>query len=79
MSTALVTGGAGFIGCAISKDLVGRFDRVVAVDSLHPQVHKRRERPTSLHADVELIVGDVTDASTWDSLLDSVVQAGTRF
>lgn len=73
MSTALVTGGAGFIGCAISKDLVGRFDRVVAVDSLHPQVHKRRERPTSLHADVELIVGDVTEASTWDSLLDSVV------
>ena len=41
----LVTGGAGFIGCAISVELAQRFDRVVAVDNLHPQIHATRERP----------------------------------
>ncbi|MDY6076114.1 NAD-dependent epimerase/dehydratase family protein, partial [Mobiluncus sp.] len=34
----LVTGGAGFIGCALSRPLAERFDRVVALDNLQPQV-----------------------------------------
>ncbi|MEK8228035.1 NAD-dependent epimerase/dehydratase family protein [Oerskovia sp. M15] len=45
MGTVLVTGGAGFIGCAISSDLADRFDRVVALDNLHPQVHGTSGRP----------------------------------
>lgn len=69
MSTCLVTGGAGFIGCAVSTLLADRFDRVVALDSLHPEVHARAERPGALDDRVELVVGDVTSAADWDVLL----------
>lgn len=68
-SVCLVTGGAGFIGCAISAELGARFDHVVAVDSLHPQVHKSGARPVALHSSVELIKADVTEVSTWDNVL----------
>jgi dTDP-L-rhamnose 4-epimerase len=65
----LVTGGAGFIGCALSTHLADRFDRVVAVDALHPQVHAAMRRPAALDARVELVLGDVTDPGLWDSVL----------
>lgn len=70
--TVLVTGGAGFIGCALSPGLVETFDRVVALDNLHPQIHATRERPAALESGVELVVGDVTEASVWDSVLADV-------
>lgn len=68
----LVTGGAGFIGCALSPALARRFERVVAMDNLHPQIHAVRERPAALHAGVELIQGDVTLAEDWDHVLAQV-------
>lgn len=71
-STCLVTGGAGFIGCAASSMLADRFEHVVAIDSLHPQVHPNRKRPKHLDRRVELIVGDVTQPRTWDSVLVNV-------
>lgn len=71
-TTALITGGAGFIGCALAGRLRGRFDRVVAMDSLHPQVHSTTGRPSALDDAVELVVADVTDPVSWDSLLDDV-------
>ena len=70
--TCLVTGGAGFIGCALSSRLADRFDRVVALDNLHPQVHAERRRPASLDRRVKLVVGDVCDAKAWDALLADV-------
>ncbi|MFM0557340.1 NAD-dependent epimerase/dehydratase family protein [Paraburkholderia sediminicola] len=69
-SSCLVTGGAGFIGCALSQHLSLQFDRVVILDSLHPQIHASRARPISLDAKCELIEGDVTDAAVWEKLLD---------
>ena len=72
MSTCLVTGGAGFIGCALSTSLADRFDRVVAMDSMIPQVHAGRTRPDRLDSRVELVVGDVTEASDWDLVLNRV-------
>ena len=71
-TTALITGGAGFIGCALAGRLRGRFDRVVAMDSLHPQVHSTRTRPAALHEAVELVVADVTHPAAWDELLTHV-------
>ena len=68
----LVTGGAGFIGCAVAPALVAAFGRVVALDNLHPQVHPRRERPSGLAEGVELVVGDVTDPTRWDEVLGDV-------
>lgn len=70
--TCLVTGGAGFIGCAISSQLAAGFDRVVALDNLHPQVHLRQHRPSALDRRVKLVIGDVTDAKCWDRLLADV-------
>ena len=65
----LVTGGAGFIGCALSSALVRGFQRVIAMDNLHPQIHARRERPAALDPGVELIRADVTLAQDWDRVL----------
>ena len=51
--TCIVTGGAGFIGCAISSNLVKQFDRVIAIDNLHPQIHPSHIWPRALHSSVE--------------------------
>ncbi|WP_394938866.1 NAD-dependent epimerase/dehydratase family protein [Psychromicrobium sp. YIM B11713] len=67
--TVLVTGGAGFIGCAISASLVEAFDRVVVVDSLHPQIHSDGARPAALAEEAELVIADITEPATWDALL----------
>lgn len=69
MDICIVTGGAGFIGTAIAEGLRARFARVIVIDLLHPQIHKTAERPAGLHADIEFIHGDVTDAGMWDALL----------
>ncbi|MFT9296404.1 MAG: NAD-dependent epimerase/dehydratase family protein [Acetobacter orientalis] len=69
----LVTGGAGFIGCAISSLLKEHFDRIVVVDNLHPQVHPTHKRPDALDPKVELFIADVTAEETWDSLLPDFV------
>jgi len=65
----LITGGAGFIGCAISHKLVGQGYRIIAVDNLHPQIHRTQQRPDALHPDVELVVADICDADFWDGFL----------
>ena len=67
--TCLVTGGAGFIGCALSASLADRFGTVVAVDNLHPQIHATQSRPVALDERVALVVADVTGAESWDRLL----------
>jgi dTDP-L-rhamnose 4-epimerase len=69
LGTVLVTGGAGFIGCALSARLAELADRWIVLDNLHPQVHATRERPDALHPAAELIVGDVTDPAAWSDLL----------
>jgi len=71
-STCLVTGGAGFIGCAISATLPAHFDRVVAMDNLHPQVHPTQSRPADLDDRVEFVKADVTVPAHWDALLADV-------
>ncbi len=70
--TCVVTGGAGFIGCALSSPLAARYERVVAFDNLHPQVHATASRPAALDPRVELVRGDVTQESDWSALLGSV-------
>jgi dTDP-L-rhamnose 4-epimerase len=65
----LITGGAGFIGCAVSKLLAEKFDRIVALDNLHPQVHPAGTCPSALDASVEFVKSDVSEHRTWDLLL----------
>lgn len=58
----LITGGAGFIGFALSRRLV-EANEVFAFDNLHPQVHPdRTERRKELRkAGIALIEGDMRD------------------
>ncbi len=66
---AIVTGGAGFIGAAISGRLADTFDRVIALDNLHPQIHPDRCPSDGFDPRVELFNADITDAAAWDLLL----------
>jgi dTDP-L-rhamnose 4-epimerase len=60
----LITGGAGFIGSHLADQLIAEGHWVRALDDLSPQVHDTgRRRPGYLHPDVELMVGDVRDAT----------------
>jgi dTDP-L-rhamnose 4-epimerase len=63
----LVTGGAGFIGTHVVRELVKRGDQVVVLDSLEDQVHDGS--PPELPESVELIVGDVGDPAAADRAL----------
>lgn len=68
MSTSvLITGGAGFIGSALSHRLVNAGYDVAAMDVLHPQVHTGRD--IHLPQSVRLFTGDVTHAPDWDAVL----------
>ena len=69
----LITGGAGFIGSHLADDLLHRGHHVRALDNLSPQVHgDRRARPAYLHADVELLRGDVRDAEAVRRALEGI-------
>lgn len=70
--TVLVTGGAGFIGCALSDRLPRHFGRIVAFDNMHPQIHTSPERPAGLNQAAEFVVGDVTDAAALDELVAEI-------
>jgi len=60
MTRNLITGGCGFIGRALSRELLARGAEVRVLDSLVPQVHGD-SRPAT--PDVEFIEGDVRDAA----------------
>ena len=66
----LVTGGAGFIGSHLVRELRSRGDRVVVLDSLDEQVHGGV--PPDLPEGVELIVGNVGDADVVDRALEGI-------
>ncbi len=79
--TILITGGAGFIGAHLTRQLLDSGDRVRVLDSLHPQVHPEGSRPDYLAGDAELVVGDVRDPETVSKALvgvDRVVHLAAR-
>lgn len=67
-ASVLISGGAGFIGSALSHRLVEAGYDVAVMDVLHPQVHGGG-RPIELPPSVRLFTGDVTHAPDWDAVL----------
>ena len=68
--TVLVTGGAGFIGRAVTRELLSRGNRVRILDSLVEQVHGGRARPKDLPDDAELIIDDIRNPDAVTKALD---------
>jgi dTDP-L-rhamnose 4-epimerase len=66
--SVLISGGAGFIGSALSQRLVQAGFEVAVMDVLHPQVHAGH-REIDLPKSVRLFTGDVTHAPDWDAVL----------
>jgi dTDP-L-rhamnose 4-epimerase len=77
----LITGGAGFIGSHLARELLTNGDHVRVLDNLIAQVHGDDERPAQLDPDVELIRGDVRDPAAVERALvgtDRVVHLAAR-
>jgi dTDP-L-rhamnose 4-epimerase len=72
MESILVTGGAGFIGSHLARELLECGYRVRVLDSLVGQVHERGDRPDYLSPDAELQVGDVRDLDAVRRALEGV-------
>ena len=66
----LITGGAGFIGSELIRQLAARGDRVVAVDNL---VNGRRENLEGLTSDrVGLVIADIRDSDRMAELMQGM-------
>lgn len=76
MENVLVTGGAGFIGRSVCKELLRRGYSVRVLDSLIEQVHggadDDTDRPADLHPDVELIRADIRNSGEVDRALRDI-------
>lgn len=73
MSRVLITGGAGFIGSHLADLLISEGRQVRVLDSLVPQVHGDAcDRPAYLHAEVDLILGDIREPARVQAALRGV-------
>ncbi|SEQ91476.1 dTDP-L-rhamnose 4-epimerase [Faunimonas pinastri] len=70
--TALIIGGAGFIGSHLARELLQNGYKVRVLDNLDRQVHPEGKRPDYLEAEAELIVGDVRDRAAVKTALEGV-------
>ena len=66
--SVLVTGGAGFIGSALTRRLIKAGYDVAVMDVLHPQVHGELAA-IDLPSSVRFFTGDATHAPDWDAVL----------
>jgi dTDP-L-rhamnose 4-epimerase len=85
MMKVLITGGAGFIGRKLTKELVAQGRQVKWLDILDPQIHGQQPNFAELvGGSVELVIGDVSDRSMWlksiedvDTIYHFAAQTGT--
>lgn len=70
MSKVLITGGMGFIGRQVTRELVAHGYRVRLLDALIEQVHG--DAPTEADGSVELVRGDVRDPGAVAEALDGI-------
>ena len=70
--TALITGGAGFIGSHTADALAGKGYKIVILDNLEPVVHRGKWPKYILGKGYKLIRGDVRRKSDWQRALKGV-------
>jgi dTDP-L-rhamnose 4-epimerase len=68
----LITGGAGFIGSHLARELLDVGYAVRVLDNMDPQVHGGAARPGYLDPDIELLTGDVCDRDCMRAALRGV-------
>lgn len=75
--SVLITGGAGFIGTRLARQLLQNGHAVTLLDNFSPQIHgDSTQIPAGLAPHVQLIKGDVRDSEAWKQALpghDSIV------
>jgi dTDP-L-rhamnose 4-epimerase len=71
-SKILITGGAGFIGSHLARELLATGHAIRVLDNLDGQIHTDRARPQYLESDAELMVGDIRDPESVRKALDGV-------
>ena len=69
MTISLVTGGAGFIGSHITRELLARGDQVRVLDNFSTG---KQENLADIEADIELIQGDIRDIMAVEQAVDGV-------
>lgn len=68
----LITGGAGFIGRNVCRDLLRKGCSVRILDNFHPQIHGTDDRlPDDIASQVELVRADIRDSSALSKAVDS--------
>lgn len=73
MKRILITGGAGFVGSHVARELIQAGYAVRVFDNLTLQVHgSERKRPAYLSPDAEFIYGDVRDVDALDRALNNI-------
>ena len=73
MKRILITGGAGFVGSHVARELIQAGYTVRVFDNLTLQVHgSERKRPAYLSPEAEFIYGDVRDADALDRALKNI-------
>ncbi len=67
---ALVTGGLGFIGSNFINEVLDTYDSFIIVDNASPTVHGDSKDFKFSSSKIELVIGDIQNANTWNHVAD---------
>ena len=69
LTKILITGGAGFIGYGLSKNLVNKGFNVTILDNLSKKIHSNRDKYNYLKQITKFIIGDINCRKDWEKAI----------